>query len=139
MSKHFASRSLIAGLFVALAMLGTNLAAQVSPHVPMGNSPQKTNTPSQGAQNRNAAAERNPSCQKIIQECKNLGFIVGEWKQDNGLWKDCFDPVVHGGQATRDGKSISVPVSPSDVQACRSGAGNRMNQNANRPMKPNIH
>jgi hypothetical protein len=73
---------------------------------------------------QHAAAERNPACQRILSECKRLGFIQGQWKKDNGLWKDCFDPVVKGnGSATRDGRPISVPVSPSDVQACRAAGG----------------
>ena len=46
-----------------------------------------------------------PACQSIIAECKSLGFIVGQAKEDNGLWKDCFGPVVKGGGTpTRDGK-----------------------------------
>jgi len=82
-----------------------------------------TSSTSKSAQNH-AAAEHNPACQRIISECKKLGFIQGQWKEDNGLWKDCFDPVVKGsGNATRDGKPISVPVSSSDVQSCRASEG----------------
>jgi hypothetical protein len=55
-----------------------------------------------------------------------LGYIQGQWKKDNGLWKDCFDPIVKGGGTpTRDGKPMNVPVSPSDVQACRATQGHR--------------
>jgi hypothetical protein len=64
-------------------------------------------------------AMHTPTCQSIISECKSLGFIVGQAKEDNGLWKDCFGPVVKGGSPTRDGKPITVPANPSDVQACR--------------------
>lgn len=64
-------------------------------------------------------ATHTPACQPIIGECKTLGFIVGQASKDNGLWKDCFGPVVKGGSPTRDGKPINVPVNPSDVQACR--------------------
>ena len=71
-------------------------------------------------------------------ECRNLGFIDGQWKKDNGLWKDCFDPVVKGGQATRDGKPISVPVSQSDIQACRGAAGQHM-QNGRAPQPKITH
>jgi hypothetical protein len=67
-----------------------------------------------------ATAKQTPTCESIITECKSLGFVVGQWKTDNGLWKDCFTPVVKGGTATRDGKPITVPVNPSNVQACRS-------------------
>ncbi len=124
------SRILMAAAFLATVMIGASLAAQTAPRVPMGNSPQQTQQ-NRGAQNH-AAVERNQSCQRILSECRNLGFIQGEWKQDNGLWKDCFDPVVHGGQATRDGKSINVPVSSADIQACRGATGQR-NQGANKP------
>jgi serine/threonine protein kinase len=65
------------------------------------------------------ALSQNPGCQKIIAGCKKLGYMAGEWKQDNGLWKDCFAPVVKGGFATRDGKPMIVPVRPGDVQLCR--------------------
>jgi hypothetical protein len=64
-------------------------------------------------------ASHTPACQPIIGECKTLGFIVGQANKDNGLWKDCFGPVVKGGNPTRDGKPINVPVNPGDVQACR--------------------
>ena len=48
-----------------------------------------------------AAAQGNAGCQRIIAECRRLGFIKGQWKEDNGLYRDCFEPVVKGGQATR--------------------------------------
>ncbi len=64
-------------------------------------------------------ATHTPECQPIIAECKTLGFIVGQANKDNGLWKDCFGPVVKGGTPTRDGKPINVPVNPTQVQACR--------------------
>jgi hypothetical protein len=64
-------------------------------------------------------ATHTPACQPIIGECKTLGYIVGQANKDNGLWKDCFGPVVKGGTPTRDGKPINVPANPSDVQACR--------------------
>jgi len=65
-------------------------------------------------------AEGNPACGRILNECKRLGFIAGQAKKDNGLWKDCFDPIVKGGGTpTRDGRAINVPVSQSDLQTCR--------------------
>jgi len=108
------SRILVSATFLASVVIGANVTAQTAPSVP---------GQARGGQNH-AAAEQNPACQKIINECKNLGFIPGQWKKDNGLWKDCFDPVVKGGgSATRDGKPLSVPVSSSDVQACRAVEG----------------
>jgi len=104
---------LLAGAMLLVSMVG---AAQTVPN-PSTSSPTQARSP-KAAQNH-AAIQNNAACQRIIAECKNLGFIVGQWKKDNGLWKDCFDPVVRGGTPTRDGKSITVPVSASDVQACR--------------------
>jgi hypothetical protein len=72
-----------------------------------------------GAKEIAKTAMHTPACQSIIGECKTLGFIVGQANKDNGLWKDCFGPVVKGGSPTRDGKPINVPANPGDVQACR--------------------
>jgi hypothetical protein len=118
MGRRNASRILISSAFLVLVMIGVDVMAQTAVHPSTTGTTQQTQ-PSKGAQNHNPV-ESNPACQRIIAECKKLGFIQGQWKKDNGLWKDCFDPVVKGGgTATRDGKPISVPVSSSDIQSCR--------------------
>jgi len=115
---------LLSGAFLVLIMIGVGVAAQMGARPSTSGIIPQTQS-SRGGQGK-AAIEQNPACQRIIGECKKLGFIVGQWKKDNGLWVDCFDPVVKGGRgATRDGKPISVPVSASDVQACRAVAGHR--------------
>jgi len=119
MNRRTIGRILVLGTLFALVMVGVNAMAQATrPATPgtVQQAPPKGATATKAAQN---AAQRNPACQQIFNECKNLGFIVGQWKIDNGLWKDCFDPVVNGGQVTREGKPIQVPVSPSVVQECR--------------------
>ena len=117
------SRILLSAAFLGVAVMGVNVAAQTMAHPPTTSATSPQTQPSKGGQNH-SAAESNPACERIINECKKLGFIPGQWKKDNGLWKDCFDPVVKGGgSATRDGKPISVPVSSSDVQACRAAEG----------------
>jgi hypothetical protein len=122
MDRRKASRILISSAFLVVVMIGADVMAQTAVHPSTTGTSQQTQ-PSKGAQNH-TSAESNPACERILAECKKLGFIQGQWKKDNGLWKDCFDPVVKGGgTATRDGKSISVPVSPSDVQACRAAEG----------------
>jgi hypothetical protein len=111
------NRILVSGAVLSSLLIGVDAAAQTMSHPTTSAVPQTQ--PSRGTQNH-SVAESNPACQKIISECKNLGFIQGQYKKDNGLWKDCFDPVVHGGGTpTRDGKPINVPVSSSEVQACR--------------------
>jgi hypothetical protein len=111
------------GVFLFSMLMVVNLAGQTSTHATMPTS--GTTSQTGGAHSgQMQKAEGNPACQKILAECKNLGYIDGQWKKDNGLWKDCFDPVVHGGQPTRDGKQEHVPVSPAEVQQCRSAVGN---------------
>jgi hypothetical protein len=108
------SRMLMSGTFLVSVMMGANVEAQ---KVALPSTP-STTTPAGPA--AHTAATHNPACQRIISECQKLGFIQGQWKKDNGLWKDCFDPVVKGGGSpTRDGKPVSVPVSASDIQTCR--------------------
>jgi hypothetical protein len=117
------SRILIAGIFLLSLMIGTDVTAQRAALPSTSGISQQTPPSSKGAQNH-ANVESNPACQRILSECKRLGFIQGQWKKDNGLWKDCFDPIVKGsGNTTRDGKPITVPVSSSDVQACRASEG----------------
>jgi len=121
MSRSITARSSVASALFLCVMVGVQVSAQTMPRPSVGGiTPQAQ--PSRSGQHR--AVEGNPACQRIISECKRLGFIQGQWKEDNGLWKDCFDPVVKGGAtATRDGKPIRVPVSQSDVQACRAAEG----------------
>lgn len=115
MGGRTTSRILISATFLVTVMIGANVRAQTGALPPTGIS--------RGGQNH-AGVEHNPACQRIISECERLGFIQGRWKEDNGLWRDCFDPVVKGGgHATRDGKPIRVPVNPGDVRACRASEG----------------
>lgn len=133
MSRWTASRILVSGAFLASVMIAANLTAQLAPRVPIGGGNPQKPANNRAPQTHNPAMERHPACQRILAECRNLGFIEGQWQKDNGLWKDCFDPVVKGGTPTRDGKPINVPVNQSDIQACR-GAGSQ--RNATKPTKP---
>ena len=110
---------LVSAVFFGMTISAGRLAAQSA----AGTSGQQAES-ARSAQRR-AAAEGNSGCQRILSECKNLGFVDGQWKKDNGLWKDCFDPVLRGRTPTRDGRPINVPVSASDVGACRAAMRNR--------------
>jgi hypothetical protein len=122
MGSRRTNRVLISGAFLVSVMIGMDVTAQTVAHPSASGASQQIQS-ARGGQNR-SAVEQNPACQRIISECKKLGFIPGQWKKDNGLWRDCFDPVVKGGGSpTREGKPISVPVSASDVQACRAAEG----------------
>ena len=122
MHARATSRIFASALFLAAVLMATALSAQQ-----MGVPGQSAQYPKGGQ--GHAAVESNPACQRILAECERLGFIKGQWKQDNGLYKDCFGPIVSGrGSPTRDGKPINVPVNPSDVQACRAAAGHHNRQ-----------
>jgi hypothetical protein len=118
MHRIWSSALLAAGLTVLLALPPRQASAQTVSQTANGaiNSPASSNTSSKQTQ---TIAKQTPQCVHIINECKKLGFIPGQYQKDNGLWKDCFDPVVYGkGHPTRDGSPITVPVSPADQQAC---------------------
>src|SRR5215472_10711515 len=73
-------------------------------HAVMAQAPTPANAkPHKGQSNGEIATAKNSvPCQHIITECKKLGFVAGQYQEDNGLWKDCFNPVVKGGQPTRE-------------------------------------
>ncbi len=69
---------------------------------------------------KNGGGKGEHACKRILEECEKMGFIKGQWKKDNGLYKDCFDPIVKGtGNTTQDGKPIKIPVSQGEIDACR--------------------
>ena len=113
---------LVSGTFIVPALASGPVQAQTVPAQANKTAPQNH----AAAPQSHAAAESNPACQRILTECKKLGYIQGQWKKDNGLWKDCFDPIVKGGGTpTRDGKPMNVPVSSSDVQTCRAAQSHK--------------
>lgn len=66
-----------------------------------------------------AILESTPSCQNILGECKKLGFVEGEYKIGNGLWRSCFHPVVNGKAVTQKGNAVTVTADANDVTACK--------------------
>jgi len=56
-------------------------------------------------------------CQQVRQACLGAGFVKGAWKQGNGLWRDCINPVMQG---QPNGTSKALPSVGSDViAACK--------------------
>lgn len=35
-------------------------------------------------------------CKPIEDACKQAGFIRGDWKKGDGLWRDCVNPLMQG-------------------------------------------
>ncbi len=76
-----------------------------------------------------------PACGRILDKCKELGFVFGGSGMGIGLLNQCFDPVVCGCDPTvgktgptLHGRPIAVPVSQADINAC--GASAEQPQNA---------
>jgi len=67
----------------------------------------------------NAPAKPSRPCDEIFRACKSAGFIVGDYKEGNGLWGDCVVPIMRG---TGQPSSAKVPlpqVSAETVAACK--------------------
>src|SRR5581483_10162417 len=106
----------VAAVFVAVLAMQVTSAAQNAPQAPAG---------SRGGQNH-AAVESNPSCQRILNECRRLGFVQGQWKRDDGLWKDCFDPVLKAELLPSMASLSKFPSAPVILRrAARPGMGGR--------------
>ncbi|HTQ72691.1 MAG TPA: hypothetical protein VMI74_00255 [Burkholderiales bacterium] len=71
-----------------------------------------------------ALAQKTPNeppgpCKEIANACRNAGFIKGDWKKGDGLWRDCVDPIMQG-KSTAPGATKPLPqVDPSLVSACK--------------------
>ena len=58
-------------------------------------------------------------CKQIAEACKTAGFVKGDWKNGDGLWRDCVDPIVQG-QTTVPGGTKPLPtVDQTVVAACK--------------------
>jgi hypothetical protein len=58
-------------------------------------------------------------CKEIADACRNAGFVKGDWKKGDGLWRDCVDPVMQG-QASAPGGTKPLPrVDAALVSACK--------------------
>jgi hypothetical protein len=58
-------------------------------------------------------------CMQIADACKAAGFIKGDWKKGDGLWRDCVDPIMQGASSA-PGVTKPLPhVDPSLVSACK--------------------
>ena len=58
-------------------------------------------------------------CKEVEQACKNAGFIPGDWKKGDGLWRDCVDPIMQG-QTNVPGATKPLPqVSQKAVADCK--------------------
>lgn len=58
-------------------------------------------------------------CKEIATACRNAGFIKGDWKKGDGLWRDCVDPIMQG-KASAPGATKPLPqVDAGLISACK--------------------
>jgi hypothetical protein len=58
-------------------------------------------------------------CQKVADACRSAGFIKGDWKKGDGLWRDCVDPIMQGKTTVPGGTKPLPAVDSGLVSACR--------------------
>ena len=58
-------------------------------------------------------------CMKIAEACKAAGFVKGDWKKGDGLWRDCVDPIVQGLVAPPGATKPLPIVDATTIGACK--------------------
>ena len=48
------------------------------------------------AQSQKSDHDAPNECKQIAEACRQAGFIKGDWKKGDGLWRDCVNPIVQG-------------------------------------------
>ena len=66
-----------------------------------------------------AAQARPAACDDIIQACEQAGFVLGQWKVGNGLWRDCIDAIEQGVTNPPGAKRGLPKIGSATVAACR--------------------
>lgn len=61
----------------------------------------------------------NGPCQQIKQACLSAGFKSGDWKNGDGLWRDCVDPIIQGKTTVPGGTKTLPTVSANLVSECK--------------------
>jgi len=58
-------------------------------------------------------------CKQIAQACQQAGFVKGDFKKGDGLWRDCVDPIMQG-QTNVPGATKPLPtVDANLIAACK--------------------
>jgi len=66
---------------------------------------------------QSATPKSEDPCLQIQKACIAAGYKEGEAKESEGLWYDCFDPIMKGQKAT--GKKQPAGVSSEMIAACK--------------------
>ncbi|HZR68114.1 MAG TPA: hypothetical protein VFB01_03560 [Burkholderiales bacterium] len=58
-------------------------------------------------------------CKQIADACTKAGFIPGDWKKGDGLWRDCVDPIMQGTSSVPGATKPLPSVDPNLVAQCK--------------------
>jgi hypothetical protein len=58
-------------------------------------------------------------CKQIAKACKDAGFIQGDWKKGDGLWRDCVDPLIQGVSTVPGGTKPLPTVDAKLISDCK--------------------
>lgn len=58
-------------------------------------------------------------CKEIAEACKQAGFIPGDWKKGDGLWRDCVDPLIQGVSSVPGATKPLPKVDAGVIAACK--------------------
>ena len=64
------------------------------------------------------AVEHSAACRNILTACKKAGFIMGG-REGNGVFVNCFFPIIRKLPPTQKGQPVKVTISSSDRKACQ--------------------
>ena len=58
-------------------------------------------------------------CVKIAEACEAAGFIKGDWKKGDGLWRDCVDPIIQGTKNVPGATKPLPIIDAGTISACK--------------------
>jgi hypothetical protein len=59
------------------------------------------------------------ACNQIADACKKAGFVKGDWKKGDGLWRDCVDPIMQGKTSAPGGTKALPSVAGNLISECK--------------------
>jgi hypothetical protein len=114
MNRNFLGLSLL-----ALVLSSASAYAAPQANTTAGNTAPSNSGPANAGQGAKGSGKVPGACASIAKACLDAGFIPGDWKKGDGLWRDCVDPIVQG-QTSVPGATKSLPtVDAKSIAACK--------------------
>ena len=65
------------------------------------------------------AGKPHHACKQVADACRKAGFIKGDWKKGDGLWRDCVDPLMQGVTTVPGGTKPLPTVDAGLIAECK--------------------